>query len=179
MKKLVVLCTMLVGLCVALSPALAGNSALQVIDFPKADLMIVFADRDAAMDAKAHMDVKGCGDYSLIRLVDYSAGKDQAASLPWRHKMVAKDEWKQLEGWFKSAVLVKNGKSGLLPVDAPKGVFYEVMPGVVEAVSQAGTSEDVQEILDNSTVPAISKYILENEHQSWWPPEVPDEVPVL
>ncbi|MBI9075181.1 MAG: hypothetical protein JEZ02_07210 [Desulfatibacillum sp.] len=179
MKKLAVLCVLLTGMGFILSPAYAGGSALQVIDFPKAELMIVFADREAAMDAKAHMDVQGCGKYSLINLVDYSAGKDRSATLPWNHKMVARDEWKQLECWFKNSVEVKNGKAGLLPTNTPKAEFYEVTSSAADAVSRAETGDEVKAILDSSKVPAISKYILEKEHQSWWPPTVPDEVPVL
>ncbi|WP_028316815.1 hypothetical protein [Desulfatibacillum aliphaticivorans] len=182
MKKLVVLCTLIVGFCAALSPVMAGEIAsLQVIDFPKADLMIVFADKDAAVEAPAHVDVKGCGEYSLVRLLDYSAGKAMVASMPWGHKSVSQDEWTQLEGWFKNAVMENSGKEGILSAVTPEGSFYSVDQGAAGAVAKAGTGEDVAAILESSKTPAVSKYILEEEHHSWWPPRAPEDemIPTL
>ena len=176
MKKMVVLCTLIAGFCAALSPAMAGEAAsLQVIDFPKADLMIVFADKDAAVNAPAHVDVKGCGEYSLVRLLDYSAGKAQIASLPWGHESVAKDEWTQLEGWFKNAELERNGKKGFLASSMPEGRFYDVEPDAAEGIAKAGAGEDVAKVLENAKAPAVTKYILEKEHHSWWPPKPPED----
>ena len=72
-----------------------GEAGLQVLDFPSEKIMIAFYEKHApgADNAMASMNISGCGDFRLYKLVDYAQGAKKTASMPWGHRLIDRKQW--------------------------------------------------------------------------------------
>ncbi|ACL02539.1 hypothetical protein Dalk_0834 [Desulfatibacillum aliphaticivorans] len=152
---------------------------LQVLDFPSEKVMVAFYEKHApgASDAMASMNISGCGDFRLYKLVDYKDGADKTVSLPWGHRLADRKQWGVWEKWFRNSMKKRCDKSRRLPRDIPNAVWYSLSSEMSVKAAESQSVDDFKRMLDASEVPGITQYVIEQDKYRWWPPKAPDELP--
>ena len=175
---------LLMGMALTVFPLNALASAqeelgLQVLDYPSQKIMITFFEKHApgAAQTQASMNISGCGDFRLYKLIDYTQGKNKTVSLPWGHRLVDQKEWGTWEKWFRHSMKKRCDKSRRLPRDIPSATWYTLTPQMSAQAAEAESAAEIKQMLDTSKVPGISKYVIEQGQYQWWPPKAPKNCP--